>query len=221
MIHTTKGLMDGRSTHRHQTSKGETMAGWKDVVKAIAPALGTALGGPLIGTAVKVLGDKLLGNPDATEEEVAKAVEAGLPPDTLVKLREIDADFKLKMEAAALDLKKLEADTERSYLADTQDARKANAGNNGTFKMGVAILTTFFVLMALVLFACYRILTKGMLIHDPGTAAVVFTLVGTIVGYVASNAQTVVNFEFGTSRGSAKKSDDMASAIQEFAKNKT
>jgi len=193
------------------------MSDWKSIVKSIAPTLGTLLGGPLVGTAVKVLGDKLLGNPDATETEVQKAVEAGLPPETVIKLAEIDAQVKAQMQAANLDLKKLDAQVEQAYLGDTQDARRANAGNQGTFRMGVAILVTFFILMGLVLWACFRILVGGIPIKDPGIVAVVFTLIGTIVGYVASNAQTVVNFEFGTSRGSAKKSDDMADAVKALA----
>ena len=160
---------------------------------------------------------ELLGNPDATESEVQKAVEAGLPPETVVKLAEIDQQVKAQMQAANFDLKKLEAQTEQAYLADVENARKAHAGNRGTFYMGVAILLTFFVLMSLVLAFCFRILTKGIQIPDPGTVAVVFTLIGTIVGYVAANAQTVVNFEFGSSRGSAQKSDDMASAVKSLA----
>jgi len=193
------------------------MKDWKGIVKAVAPALGAALGGPLVGTAVKVLGEKLLGNPDATEADVARAVEAGLQPETIVKLREIDADFKLKMEAAGLELKKLEAETEKAYLADVQDARKSNANDRGTFYMGVAVLATFFVTMTLVLVAAFKILSKQILV-DPGTAAVVFTLIGTIVGYVAAQAQTVVNFVFGSSRGSSKKTDELASAVQALAK---
>jgi len=191
---------------------------WKTTISAVAPILGTVLGGPLAGTAVKALSDLLLGKPDGTSEEVQKVVEAGLPPETLVKLKELDNQFKLSLEAAKLDIAKLEAQVEQSYLADTQNARLANAQNKGTFWMGVCILCTFFVLMALVLLACYKILTRGLLIADPGTAAVVFTLVGTIVGYVASNAQTVVNFEFGSARGSAKKSEDLAAAVQQLVK---
>lgn len=193
------------------------MADWKSIVRTVAPAIGTVLGTPMIGTAVKVLSDALLGKPDGTPEEVQKVVEAGLPTDVIVKLREIDSDFRLKMEAANLDLKKLEAETEKAYLGDVQDARKANSGNRGTFWMGVAILAIFFVLMGLVLSFCFHVLSRGIPIEDKGTVAVVFTLIGTIVGYVASQAQTVVNFEFGTSRGSAKKSDDMAAAMQLFA----
>ncbi len=34
---------------------------WKQVIKSIAPVLGTALGGPLAGTAIKVLGDAIIG----------------------------------------------------------------------------------------------------------------------------------------------------------------
>lgn len=46
---------------------------WKAIVKTVAPALGTALGGPLAGTAVKVLSEALLGHSDGKEEEIARA----------------------------------------------------------------------------------------------------------------------------------------------------
>lgn len=191
--------------------------GWKDIVKTVAPALGTALGTPLIGTAVKVLADKILGDENAPEADVQKAIEAGLPPDTLVKLREVDAEFKLKMEAAGLEIRKLEAETEQAYLSDVQDARKTHANDGGTFWMGVSILGIFAATMIMVLIAAFKILSRQILV-DPGTAAVVFTLIGTIVGYVAAQAQTVVNFVFGSSRGSAKKTDDLSSAVQQLAK---
>lgn len=66
---------------------------WKSVVGAVAPTLATALGGPLAGVAVKTIATQLLGKPEASEDEVATAVAAA-DPQMLLKLREIDVDFK-------------------------------------------------------------------------------------------------------------------------------
>ena len=52
------------------------MSNWKAIVGTVAPALATALGGPLAGVAVKAIADKVLGKPAATEADVAAAIEA-------------------------------------------------------------------------------------------------------------------------------------------------
>jgi hypothetical protein len=40
---------------------------WKSIVKSIAPVLGTALGGPIAGGAIKMLSSALLGNENERE----------------------------------------------------------------------------------------------------------------------------------------------------------
>lgn len=65
---------------------------WKSIVKTVAPMLGIALGGPLAGLAVKTIGDKLLGNPDASEEDIANYVMQATP-EQLIKLKELDVTF--------------------------------------------------------------------------------------------------------------------------------
>ncbi len=81
---------------------------WKSVLKTAAPAVATALGGPLAGLAVKTIGDKLLGNPNASEADVEAAIAAMSPAD-MVKLREIDADFKKHMTDAGIQLEEIAA----------------------------------------------------------------------------------------------------------------
>ena len=50
-------------------------------------------------------------------------------------------------------------------------------------------------------------------IKDVAIVATVAGLVGTVVGYVAANAQQVVSYFFGSSRGSADKTAAMATTI--------
>ena len=194
----------------------ESKHDWKATIRTVAPALATALGSPLLGTAVSVLSNLFFGKSDATEAEVQEYVNKGIPPDTIVKLREIDNKFKLDLEAAGLNLKKLEAETEQAYITDVQNARSFNSTGKGTFWMGVCILITFAAVVGGVLWGCFALLTGGLPISvtDPGIIAAVFGFIGTVVGYVASNAQQVVGFEFGSSRGSHTKSDSMAEAVK-------
>jgi len=70
---------------------------WKNVVRNVAPILGTAIGGPFGGAAVSALSNALLGKPDASEDELSHAIEKA-SPEQLVALRKADNDFKVKME---------------------------------------------------------------------------------------------------------------------------
>lgn len=186
---------------------------WKSIIKTAAPVLGTALGGPLAGAAIKVLGDAVLGNADATQDEVAAAITSGLSPEAIVKMREADNAFKAQMKAMDIDILKLNAQTEQAYLADVQSARNANGANRSVFWLGIAILVTFATLMGFVMYGSFQLLTGGIVLKDVAVASVVSGLIGTVIGYVAGNAQQVVGYYFGSSKGSADKTDALASAV--------
>lgn len=87
--------------------------GWKDLVKNIAPVIGTALGSPIAGMALKFLGDKFLGNENASEQDVAKYILSA-SPDILLKLKQSDNEFAAKMAQVGVDLEKIAADDRKS-----------------------------------------------------------------------------------------------------------
>jgi hypothetical protein len=188
-------------------------AGWKKIVGAIAPTLGLALGGPMAGAAVKLIAGAVLGDENAQEHQVAEAVMQGMSPDAVVALRRADNEFKVRMKELDIDLAKLNADVEKSYLADVQDARKAHGGNTAVFWLGVTILITFASVMIAVLWGGYELMTGGSTIKDEGAKALVMGLVGTVLGYVSANAQQVVGYFFGSSKGSADKTNALAAAV--------
>jgi hypothetical protein len=191
---------------------------WKKLIAAVAPSLGTALGGPLAGAAVKVLGDQILGNEDASEDEVAAAVVKGLSPEHIVALKQADQSFAIRMRELDIDLSKLNAETEKAYLADTQDARKAHGSDAGVFWLGISILITFGGVMGAVLWGSFELMTGGITVKDVAIVGMVSGLIGTVVGYVAANAQQVVAYFFGSSRGSAAKTDAMAAAVDRLGR---
>ena len=92
------------------------MKDWKGVVRAVAPALATALGGPMAGVAVREIGGKLLGKPDAGEEAVAAAI-TGATPDTLLRLKELDQAFAKQMAELGVELEKIDAGDRASARA--------------------------------------------------------------------------------------------------------
>lgn len=91
---------------------------WKDIVKTVAPWIGTALGGPLGGMAVEAAA-AALGLSDKTAEAVKNAI-SGMNPEQALALKKADQDFALQMQAMGFkqvtDIEKLAAD-------DRKDAR--------------------------------------------------------------------------------------------------
>lgn len=99
---------------------------WKKIVGTVAPTLATALGGPLAGIAVKTIATQVLGKPDATEGEVEAAV-LGADPQTLLKLKEVEYEFKTTMVNAGIKLEEIAA----SDRANARD-REVKTGDHWT-----------------------------------------------------------------------------------------
>lgn len=172
---------------------------WKAIVKAVAPSIATALGGPLAGLGVKAISEALLGHSNGTEADIAKAMADASGPD-LVKLREIDAQFAAQMKA-------LDVDLERIAAGDRDSARKREVQSGDAWTpriIGGMALGGF-------LWATYWVLSGQVAgLTDPTTVA----LVGTLVGYVSAKADQVISYYFGSSVGSARKTEAMSDAMQ-------
>jgi hypothetical protein len=191
---------------------------WKKLVGGLAPTLGAALGGPMAGMAVKVIADAVLGKPDATEAEVSAALLNGnLTGEQIVALRSADKSFDVRMKELDIDIMKVNQTTELAYVTDTNDARKAFGGNENVFALGVVILVSFAVLMGSVLTGCFLMMT-GYFKVDPNVAAICAGLIGTVIGYVAANAQQVVSYFYGSSKGSKEGAERIGSALTESIK---
>lgn len=168
---------------------------WKDVVAAVAPTLATALGGPLAGVAVKALASKLLNKPEATEEEVETAI-LGADPATLVRLKEIETEFRKELLAAGIKLEEL-------AVADRSNARAREVSTNdpwtprvlATVVVGGFLTTVYYVLSG-----------RVTSLQDP----LVATLVGTLIGYTSAKADQVVSYYFGSSASSKSKDETLA-----------
>ncbi len=156
------------------------MGNWKETLAAVAPTLATALGGPLAGNAVAIIGSMLLGKHDATEEEIALIMTTTTPAE-LLKLKAADQQFKK-------DLKSLD-------IQNTQGARKLAIDTSIAPQVLLSVIYTggYFWLM-------FQLISGGVTI-PPAIMPMVMTLLGVLT---AGQAQ-IMNFWFGSSSGSKEK----------------
>lgn len=192
----------------------------KTALATVAPTLAGMLGGPMAMTAVSALESAMNLSPGSGADAITKVMQTGaVTPDVMAAIRAADQKHAEILKQQDIDLAKLNADHEAAMAtiktADVADARKANSGRDAVWWIAIAILTTFAGIMGAVLYGCWALLQGGITIKDVSVVAAVSGLVGSVVGYVAANAQTVVNFIYGGSLGSEKKTDALASSVQQ------
>jgi hypothetical protein len=160
-----------------------------NILKSVAPALATAVAGPLGGAAVSALASKL-GVSDSVDA-VAKAI-AGDP-------------------AAAEKIAELELEYAKLNAQDRDSARKAYAAiatsENATKldKLVVPILALGVVGLA------FSLIGVLMFVDTPNDQQqlVIFAL-----GFITSAAGQVLSFYFGSSQGSKDKTEDMKGMVK-------
>lgn len=168
---------------------------WKKLVGTVAPTLATALGGPLAGVAVKTLSAQLLGKPDGKEDEI-EAMLAGADPQTMIRLKEIDAEFKKSMTDAGIKLEEIAA-TDRNSARQ----REIQTSDHVTPRILAGVVIGGFLLCVYAVLSGY---VEGL--KDP----TIVGLVGTLIGYTSAKADQVVSYYFGSSASSRAKDDTIS-----------
>ena len=160
---------------------------WKSILKTVAPVLGTAIGGPFGGMASKFLIDALGGDENTTEDQMQKMIETA-SPETLLKLKTIDGDFKVKMRELGIKEKDL----------DIQDRAGARAMGIKTTLLPQMIISTIFVLAFSVIL--YTVFTESIEMTETQK-----TMTTYLLGILSAGMIQVMNFWFGSSSGSKEK----------------
>jgi hypothetical protein len=160
---------------------------WKSVVQSVAPALATALGGPLAGTATAAISEAIFGKPDATEAQIEQALTRA-DPDMLLKLKEADQNF-------AVWMRQIDVDLERIAAADRADARTRDIA---TKDYAAPILGTIITL------GFFGLLSTFFFVTPPAEAETVLQI---MLGALGASYLSVVTYYFGSSVGSKHKTD--------------
>jgi len=156
----------------------------KDILGAVAPTLGTALGGPMGGMAGKMIADAL--GVENNETAISQAISTATP-EQLAEIKKIEADFKVQM-------KQLDIDLERIHSSDRDSARRRQAemGDHIPSVLAVMTMVAFFGYIGAVTF-----------LESARNADIGF--INIAVGWLGGTASTVIAYYFGSSSGSDKK----------------
>lgn len=148
----------------------------KGIIGAVAPTLGTALAGPLGGTAANAISAVLGCKPDA--KSISTAMQSATP-EQLAEIKKAELEFEARMQELSVDIYELET-------KDIQDARRAFA-NDWTPKI--------LAIGLMIIFAAYAFLIT---VSPPSTQSdtIPSLLIGTFSGVLAS----VVSFYFGPTK---------------------
>jgi len=148
----------------------------KGVVGAVAPTLGTALGGPLGGAAASMIADAL--GCDNDEKSINKALQSATP-DQLAMVKEADLEFDARMKELDVDLFALET-------KDKQDAR-SHFSKDWTAKL---------IGVVMVLFFCSYIAMITVMPPEQNS----IELINLVLGYMGGLVSAVISFYFGASQ---------------------
>ncbi len=167
---------------------------WKDVVGTVAPGLASAVGGPLAGLAVGMIG-KVFGLDSATTEQVAQAVSGATSAD-LLKLKEAELDFQKQM-------RELDVDLERIAASDRDSARVREAAVKDKTPQTLAFLIV----------GGYMLVQWFILTHVIPTE--MRDLVMRMLGVLDAALGMVLSYFFGSSSSSRTKDETIKSLSAE------
>ena len=151
---------------------------FKNLLGAVAPTLGTALGGPMGGMAANMISEVLgvPNNPKAIEKGIADAT-----PEQLAEIKKAELSFEAEM-------KKLEVDVFALEAQEKQDARRHFSKDWTARIIGVGIIGGFLGYIFLVT------------LQPPEQNSE--ALINLVLGYLGGLASAVISFYFGASNSS-------------------
>ena len=168
---------------------------WKSIIATVAPWIGTALGGPLGGLAVEAAANAL-GLSDKTTEAVKRAV-SGATPEQLLALKQADQGFALEMQKLGYEnVEKLAA----LDVENTKDARNLQIQTRSPIPGALAVLIT------LGFFGILIGMMHGVLKTTDNQALLI------MLGALGAAWGAVVNYYFGSSHDSGRKTELLAQA---------
>ena len=160
-------------------------------LKTLAPLLGSALAGPLGGAAASFIADKL-GVKEATIEAVTDVLNSGkMTADQIASLKLAEIEFEKFLKQNAIDLEKIHA-------GDRDSARKLQTETKSNVPGFLAIGVTF---------GFFGILLFLLLEGVPATGGDALLV---MLGALGAAWGSVISFYFGSSSGSAAKTEALS-----------
>jgi hypothetical protein len=161
-------------------------------ISAIAPLAGKIIGGPFAALGISAI-QLALGSDETEPEALAKQIK-NATPEQLIALRNIDAGLKVQLKQ--LNIK--EQDLEYQDRANARELFKQNCWPQ-VLLSALFVLGYFTVTGLLAYYAVNAI--EGIIINP-----LMFGMLSTVIGVLTAAIPQILNFWFGSSKGSQDKS---------------
>lgn len=165
------------------------------LLKTVAPAIGTALLGPLAVPAMAVL-QSVFGLSDSTTATIKTAI-AGATPEQLLALKQADQDFQIKMKQIGF------ADVEALAALNVQNTEGARAMQTATKSWIPGALA---VTVTVGLFTLLGGMLSGYLKVSDNQSLLI------LLGALSAAFGNVINYYFGDSAGHSQTTELLAQA---------
>jgi len=199
---------------------------WKEVagkITKVAPVLGSILGGPAgaaAGGVISLVGSLFgLSEAETTPDMISQIITQD--PQSLLKFKELEMTHKVKLEELLIEREKVKIEEDQMYLQDIQDARRRQVDvEKATGKKDVNLYVLawtyiggYFVTTIMMTFLAF---TNNVPIAMPNY--MVF-LLGNLFGTLTAGVMAIVQYFFGSSRGSGEKTAIMVDQFKNALKN--
>ena len=154
---------------------------FKNIVGAVAPTLGTAIGGPMGGMAANMIAD-VLGVPN-DQKSIEQAIQ-NATPEQMIELKKAEQAFEVQMKELDVDVFALETQ-------DKQNARSMFSKDWTARIIGVATIAGFLGYIFLVT------------LQPPEQNSE--ALINLVLGYLGGLASAIISFYFGASHSPEKE----------------
>jgi hypothetical protein len=170
---------------------------WKKVLGSVAPTIATALGGPLAGMATKAITGAIFPGEEIDPQDIDKRIEQAVNenPDILLKVKEVENEFKARM-------KELDVDVVKIHAGDRDSARKLAIARGLMPQMTLAAV--YVLAFATILITVFT----GELELSEQQA----NIANILLGILSAGLLQIMNFFFGSSSGSKEKTAKMVSS---------
>lgn len=172
----------------------------KSILGGIAPIIGTALGGPFGGAAAKILADKLnLPTEGKSTEQIQTEAEAVLAaPNSEAFLKVKEAEYEFKKWMADNNVKEQEL-----VFKDISDARQREIRTKDQTNKQLAFILTG--MLAGVIATMFIMAFVGTTVSES-----ILSTLTLLLGVLIGDHKQVISYYFGSSRGSADKTELLA-----------
>ncbi|CAB3802667.1 hypothetical protein LMG28688_05611 [Paraburkholderia caffeinitolerans] len=184
-----------------------------NAVRAVSPSLAQALGGPSAGIVVAALGRCLLQDVQASPNDILTASKND-DPATQNAILAAEESCQLRLRESGSGLAQLSPEVALAVISDDEHTQQLKYGDTeGARARQIATHDLTNSILAYVVSACFFLLVVLLMVYGDKATTQYRELLFTMLGIVGTGWANIIGFYFGSSAGSAQKTQALTAAL--------